>query len=82
MQYSTIYITLKWKLQIEKIEDPAIWTKLVILKKFLSLANKHDFIWKLFSNLLICQQPPKQLETWNGLDHKNWVANIKKNVKC
>ena len=34
MQYSTIYIMLKWKLQIEKIEDPAIWTKLVILKKF------------------------------------------------
>ena len=33
---------LKWKLQIEKIEDSAIWTKLVILRK-LSFSNKHDF---------------------------------------
>ena len=34
-----MYIMLKWKLQIEKTEDTAIWTKLVILKK-LSVAHK------------------------------------------
>ena len=35
-------------------------------KSFLSLTNKHDFSSELFSNLLICQQHPKQLETWDG----------------
>ena len=30
---------LKWKLQIEKMEDSAIWTKLVILRK-LSVVHK------------------------------------------
>ena len=32
-------------------------------KIFLSLTNKHDFYSGYFSNLLICQQSPKQLET-------------------
>ena len=40
-----MYITLKWKLRIEKIEDPAIWTKLVILKK---LSVTHHNAWFLF----------------------------------
>ena len=35
-------------------------------KSFLSLTNKHDFSSELFSNLLICYQPPKQRESWNG----------------
>ena len=30
------------------------------------LTNKHDFSAELFSNLLICKQPPKKLETWDG----------------
>ena len=34
-EYNTalFYIKLKWKLQIEKIEDPTIWAKFIILKK-------------------------------------------------
>ena len=40
-----MYIMFKWKLQIEKIEDPAIWTKLVILKK---LSVTHKSAWFLF----------------------------------
>ena len=39
IQYSIMYIMLKRKLQIEKIEDSAIWTKLVILEK-LSVTHK------------------------------------------
>ena len=39
MQYSNMHSTLKWKLQIEKNQDPVIWTKLVILKK-LSATHK------------------------------------------
>ena len=35
-------------------------------KNFLTLTNKHDLSLELFSNLLICYQPPKQLETWDG----------------
>ena len=34
-----MYIMLKWKLQIERIEDPGIWIKLFILKK-LSVTQK------------------------------------------
>ena len=34
-------------------------------KIFLPLKNKHDFSSELFRNLLICQQPPKQIETWD-----------------
>ena len=32
-KYNTVYIMLKSKLQIEMTEDPAGWTKLVILRK-------------------------------------------------
>ena len=39
MQCSTVYIMFKWKLYIEKIKDPAIWYKLIILKK-LSVTHK------------------------------------------
>ena len=33
-------------------------------KSFLSFTYKHDLSSQLFSNLFICYQPPKQLETW------------------
>ena len=39
IQYTTTYFMLKWKLQIDKIEDPAIQIKPVILKK-LSITPK------------------------------------------
>ena len=45
MQYSTMYIMLRSKVQIEKIEDPAIGTNLDIFKS-LSVTNKEA--WFLF----------------------------------
>ena len=35
-------ILLKWKLQIEKFQDPTIWTKLI---------NKHGFFQNFLVNL-------------------------------
>ena len=39
-------------------------------KSFLSRTNKHEFSSELFRNLLICQQPPKQL--WDS----RWFSSL------
>ena len=62
---------LKWKIQIEKKISAYHKQKM----PGLTFINKkcHDMIYsdcefssELFSNLLICDQPPKQLETWDS----------------
>ena len=47
MQYSTMYM-LKSKLQIEKIKDSAIWTKLIILKKLHVTHKQGWFLYRTF----------------------------------
>ena len=48
-----------------------IWDIQIELKSFLSLTNKYDFYSENFSKLLICEQPPKQPETWGDSSLSN-----------
>ena len=59
-------------------------------ESFLSPTIKHDLSSKRFSNPLICYQPPKQFETWDGslvlamkglTKKKKWVAYIQNGLE-